>query len=171
MTNESSAEADLERFIAPYAPEVATVARDALAWMRARLPGAVELVYDSYNALAISFGPTERTADAIFSIALYPEWVSLFFLQDATRLPDPDELLVGAGNKVRHVVLTRAADLERPAIVALMAAALERAPTAIDPSSAGRVVILAVSERQRPRQPSAQGTTSLTRATSLVRRP
>jgi hypothetical protein len=40
----------------------------ALAKMRARLPGAVELVYDNYNALAIGFGPTERTSEAVFSI-------------------------------------------------------------------------------------------------------
>jgi len=52
--------------------------------MRARLPGAVELVYDNHNALAIGFGPTERASDAVFSIALFPRWVSLFFLRGRT---------------------------------------------------------------------------------------
>src|SRR6266436_1894806 len=94
----------LKAFIARYEPEVGAAARSALATMRKRLPGAVELVYDNYNALAIGFGPTERASDAIFSIAVYPRWVSLFFLQGAT-LADPQKLLRGSGSRVRHVVL------------------------------------------------------------------
>jgi len=78
------------RCIAKYATDVATLAHAVLATMRTRLPGAVELVYDNYNALAIAFGATERTADAIFSIALYPRWMSLFFVRGAT-LPDPQK--------------------------------------------------------------------------------
>ena len=46
------------------------------------------------NALAIGFGPTERASEAIFSIAVFPRWVSLFFLQGA-GLPDPDGILQG----------------------------------------------------------------------------
>ena len=38
--------------------------------VRALLPGAIELVYNNYNALAIGFGPTERASDVIFSIAV-----------------------------------------------------------------------------------------------------
>jgi hypothetical protein len=34
--------------------------------MRGYLPGAIELVYDNYNALAIGFGPSEKSSDAIF---------------------------------------------------------------------------------------------------------
>ena len=54
------ARAQLARFIAKFSPEVAARARAILARMRARLPGAVELVYDNYNALAIGFGPSGR---------------------------------------------------------------------------------------------------------------
>ena len=52
--------------------------------MRARLPGATELVYDTYNALAIGFGPSEKASDAIFSIVLYPRYVTLFFCRACT---------------------------------------------------------------------------------------
>jgi hypothetical protein len=62
--------------------------------MRRRLPGATELIYDNYNALAIGFGPGERSSDAVFSIAVWPRWVSLFFLR-GTRLHDPGKLLKG----------------------------------------------------------------------------
>jgi hypothetical protein len=68
----------LDSFIARYSPEVASVARKAFAWMRTKFPRANVLVYDNYNALAIGFGPTERASDAVFSIAPFPRWVSLF---------------------------------------------------------------------------------------------
>ncbi|MGA7411558.1 MAG: DUF1801 domain-containing protein [Bryobacteraceae bacterium] len=94
--------------------------------MRKRLPGAVELVYDNYNALAIGFGPSEKASEAIFSIAVFPRWVSLFFLQGAT-LEDPENLLKGSGRRARHIVLKDAGTLDEPAIEALMAQALKTA--------------------------------------------
>jgi hypothetical protein len=57
------ARAQLAGFIAKFTPEVAAQARAILAKMRTRLPGAVELVYDNYNALAIGFGPNERASE------------------------------------------------------------------------------------------------------------
>ena len=67
----------LAGFIAKFSPEIARQAKTILAAMRERLSGATELVYNNYNALAIGFGPTDRTSDAIFSIAVFPRWVSL----------------------------------------------------------------------------------------------
>jgi len=49
------AQARLDTFIDKYSPEVAGEARQALAFLNARLPGAFRLVYDNYNALAGSF--------------------------------------------------------------------------------------------------------------------
>jgi len=39
------------------------------------------MVYDNYNALVIGFGPNDRPSLAIFSIVLFPRWVTLCFLQ------------------------------------------------------------------------------------------
>src|ERR1700731_1683160 len=97
-------------------PEIAALAKDIRAKMRKRLPGAFELVYDNYNALAIGFGPSERASEEIFSIALFPRWVSLFFLQAKGLLPDPQKLLKGSGNQVRHIVLKNPESLDDPAI-------------------------------------------------------
>jgi hypothetical protein len=110
-------------------------------------------VYDNYNALAIGFGPSERASEAIFSIALYPRWVTLFFLQ-GVGLPDPKGLLKGSGKVVRHIVLSSAADLDLPAIQELMTKALRRAEAGIDPTAPGRLVIRSVSAKQRPRRPA-----------------
>ena len=90
------------------------------------MPTAVELVYDNYNALTIGFGPSERASEVIVSLALYPRWVSLFFLQGA-KLSDPEELLGGSGKQVRHIVLGQSNDLDKPAVEALLAEAIRGA--------------------------------------------
>jgi hypothetical protein len=91
----------LASFIQKFTPEIASLARPILAKMRTRYPTALELVYDNYNALAIGFGPTERPSEAIFSIALFPRWIHLFFLQ-AKGLPDPEKRLQGSGSVAKH---------------------------------------------------------------------
>ena len=142
----------LAGLLAKYSPEVERLAKAVLRKLRARLPGATELVYDNYNALAIGFAPGERASECVFSIALFPRWVSLFFFEGC-HLPDPEGLLKGSGKHVRHIVLQSAADLDRPAVRALMAHALKIADPPIPASGRGRIVIKSVSAKQRPRRP------------------
>lgn len=148
---------ELARFLSRYSPEIQKRARAILKKMRALLPGAVELVYDNYNALVIGFGATERSPDAIFSIALYPRWISLFFLQglQGAKLPDPDRRLQGKGNQVRHIVLDRPSVLDERPIRALMNEALKRAAHKPDPAARRKLVIKSISSKQRPRRPKA----------------
>ena len=145
--------AQLERFLARYASEVVAVAKASLAKIRKRLPGAVQLVYDNYNALVIAFGPSERASELILSIALYPRWVTLFFARGAA-LPDPEKLLKGSGTTIRHLVLGSARDLDKPAVRALITHAVDRSKP-LDPKGRGRLVIKSVSAKQRPRRPPA----------------
>ena len=147
-------EAQLATFMARFTPEVAALAQAVLVRMRARLPSAIHLVYDNYNALVIGFGPTERPSQAIFSIALFPRWVSLCFLQAASKLPDPKKLLKGSGKTVRHIRLESASVLDQPAVKALMKKALNRAAVPLDTTQPGRLIIKSVSARQRPRRPT-----------------
>jgi hypothetical protein len=150
------AKAQLDSFIDKFTPDIAAFTRKALARMRKRLPGAVILVYDNYNALAIGFAPSERASEAIFSLAVFPGWVSLFFLQGA-KLPDPHRRLQGSGNVARHVRLTKLSILDDPKIVSLMNTAMVRAKVPIDPDARGRLVIRSVSAKQRPRRPKSAG--------------
>lgn len=144
--------AQLAAFLSKYTPEVQAVAKKALAKMRKRIPGALELVYDNYNALAIGFAPTERASDAVFSIALYPRWVSLFFLSGA-KLRDPARILKGSGNRVRHIVLRSPEDLDSPEVVALIEQAKEAAATPFPSGARARMIIKSVSAKQRARRP------------------
>jgi len=146
-----SAERQLASFIAKFTPEIAAFTEAALARMRARFPNALELVYDNYIALAIGFGPSERASEAIFSIAVFPKWVSLFFLQ-AKGLSDPHGVLRGSGSVARHVVLKTLDVLDDPAVVDLMEQALETAKVPLVAGGEHRLVIKSVSAKQRPRR-------------------
>lgn len=150
---ELSPKKQLDGFIAKFTPEVATATKKALNAMRKRLPGALELVYDNYNALAIGFGPTERTSEVIFSIAVYPRWVSLFFYYGA-KLKDPKKLLKGSGSQVRYIVIDTSARLADPDVSALMDQALAQAKVPLDPKQKSRIIIKSISAKQRPRRPS-----------------
>jgi hypothetical protein len=148
-------QAQLAGFLSKYDPPIAAIAEAAAAELRRRLPNFLELVYDNYNALAIGFAPTERASDAVFSLAVFPRWVSLFFLK-GNGLPDPARILKGSGKKARHIVLTTAADLNDPRVVALMNEALTRTAAARHPEIPYRMIIKSVSAKQRPRRPAGE---------------
>jgi hypothetical protein len=148
-----SPRAQLSSFISKFSPDIAAQARAVLAELRTRLPGAIELVYDNYNALAIGFGPTERMSDLILSVAIFPRWVSLFFF-NPQDLPDPEGLLRGKGTMVRHLVLASPADLDRPAVRTLVRRAVAGAEVPLDATQPRRLVIKSVSARQRARRPA-----------------
>ena len=139
-------------FLAKFNPEIVALVKGALIRMRKRLPGAVELVYDNFNALVIGFGPTERASDAVFSLAIYPKWANLFFLKGAT-LKDPKKLLKGNGTVVRHILLADPALIDDPGVRDLMNRALGQAVKSIDPQAKRKMVIKSISPKQRPRRP------------------
>jgi hypothetical protein len=149
-----NAEKQLDRFLDAFTPEVADVARKTLTKLRKRLPHAIEMIYDNYNALACGFGPNERVSDVIFSIALHPQHVNFFFLQGA-KLPDPNDLLQGAGSRVRHIRLEDEKTLDRADVKAMMATAMKMAKVPFDEKTEYKLVIKSVSAKQRPRRPPA----------------
>jgi hypothetical protein len=134
-----------------YEPAIVTLVTAARRIMRRRYPGAVELVYDNYNALVFGYGPSERASEAPFSLAAYPRWINLFFLQGA-RLPDPHHLLQGSGRRVRSIRLESAAQLEAAPVRELFRAAVDRMPVPFA-GGRGRTVIRATAAVRRPRRP------------------
>jgi hypothetical protein len=145
------AEAQIEGFIDKFSDAVAAEIRAARAEMRRRLPGAFELVYDNYNALAIGYGASEKLEDVVFSIACFPRWVRLFFFHGAD-LDDPEGLLEGAGAQVRSLKPPNLTVLDDPRVQALMAQALARARP-IDATQPSRSLVKSVSPNQRRRRP------------------
>jgi hypothetical protein len=148
------AAAQLETFIDKFTPEMAALTRALYARMKARVPGATILVYDNYNALAIGFAAGERVKDVVMSLAVYPRWVSLFFM-NGPFLEDPHRLLKGGGTMVRHVPAISEASFDDPSIQALIDAALAQTDWPIDPAAEQRLIIKSISAKQRPRRPKA----------------
>ena len=146
-----SAKAELETFVDRYAPETAALARALLVRMEARLPGATRLVYDNYNALVIGFAASDKPSRAILSLAVYPRWVTLFFLT-GIDLPDPHHLLQGSGNQVRSIRLTAVDTLDDPRVDALIAEAVARSNPPLVRDAEPRLIIRSVSAKQRPRR-------------------
>lgn len=147
-----SPEERLAGFLAKFTPEIAARADAILQVLRRRFPRAIEMVYDNYNALAIGFGPSEKSSEAIVSIAVFPRWVSLFFLQ-AKTIDDSTGILTGNGKVVKHLVLDDAKVLARRPVQALLKQAETRARIPMSASPGSKLIIKSVSAKQRPRRP------------------
>lgn len=130
----------LDSAIGRFKREIAAQARTVLEKMRARMPGAVEMVYDKANSLVVGFGPTEKPSDAVFSMVVFPKWILLYFLQGAV-LPDPNGLLKGEGQVGRHIRLSGAEMMDDPGVRELMDDALELMEVKFAPGQKGKTVI------------------------------
>jgi hypothetical protein len=155
----SAAETQIAAFLSKYAPEIEAQLRDARARLRALFPRGFELVYDNYNALVFGISPTERTSGAFLSVAGYPRWVTLFFL-DGASLADPKGLLGGQGKQVRSIRLGRSTDIEEPEVAALIALATRPHQAAFLAAPPLSTIVKSVSAKQRTRRPALEATAS-----------
>ena len=120
-------------------------------------PGASELIYDAYSAVATGYGFTGRPSDCFIHVAVYARWVNLGFNR-GSQIPDPQRILQGNGNWVRHIRIASLADLARPEIRAFVKAAVERAvlpnpQKAAAPAGSTVRAIYASKRRPKPTKP------------------
>jgi len=153
MLGQSPADAEkrLRGFIAKFEPKHQTLIRAVRKALRRRLPTAFELAYDNYNFFVIGYGPTARPSEAILSIAADANGVGLCFIYGAS-LPDPQKVLLGSGKQTRFVRLESVADLARPGVAELVAAAVAHSKVRLPAHGRGRLIIRTVSAKQRPRR-------------------
>ncbi|HEV8427618.1 MAG TPA: hypothetical protein VGQ41_06875 [Pyrinomonadaceae bacterium] len=143
----------LTAFIAKFDPSVAKLVRSARSVLRKRFPTAIELVYDNYNALAIGYSTSERVSDVLFSLAVYPRWVDLYFMYGRS-LPDPKRLLQGSGKQGAFVRLYDPSMLDHGPVQLLLEAAVQNANSPLPAKGKGYTVIKSISAKQRPRRPT-----------------
>jgi len=143
-----------DKSLGEFDPPIQAFARACVTRMRKRLPNFLELVYDNYNAFVVGYGPSERASEALFSIVVFPRYVSVWFITGAS-LVDKDKLLNGSGNVVRHIRLSSPEVLDDPGVKALMMQAVDRSAVEIPPGQRTRMVIKSISAKRRPRRPSA----------------
>jgi hypothetical protein len=118
--------AALIKFLKPYDRENRELALQLRALLLEEIGPCYENIYDAYSAVAISFGTSDRLSDGIFHIAVYSKHVNLGF-NDGASLADPKGILLGKGNRVRHITIENADDLARPEIRSYIRRALKKA--------------------------------------------
>jgi hypothetical protein len=139
-------DAQLRRLIEQRSPEIARLTKAVLGKMRRHLPGSAELVYDKKNSLVIGFCSADRASNVINSIATYSKWINLYFFE-GDSLPDPEGLLKGTGTMVRSIRVTDAAELDTPAVKALVAAAATCAEPPLNRKAKRKIVLRQSSRR------------------------
>ena len=137
------------KMLAVYGQEITALALAVRQVVMEEAAGAAELLYDAYNAVAAGYSFTGRPSDACIHIAVYAKWVNLGFNR-GVDLPDPRDILQGAGRQVRHIRIAGVADLDLPYVRKFVKAAVAlaiRPQKAIAPSSEVRAVY---PRRRRP---------------------
>ena len=116
--------AALIKFLKPYDRAVRDLALGLRALVLKELAPCYENIYDAYSAVAIGYGPTDRMRDGICHIAVYSKHVNLGFNFGAT-LADPEGILEGSGNQIRHITINTPDDLARPELRSYLRRACE----------------------------------------------
>lgn len=139
-------------FLKPYGPAITELALAVRELVMGEAKGAVELIYDAYNAVATGYSFTGRPSDGCIHIAVYAKWVNLGFHR-GSQLPDPERRLQGTGRWVRHIRIAKKEDLKDPAVRDFVKAAVERAvyPEPDRRPQAESVVRAVYPTRRRPR--------------------
>ena len=146
-----SAEAELRRLIAKFAPAHQRLIGAVRRWLRKRLPTAHEVVYEYKDFFVISYSPNERGYEGVLAIRASANGVRLY-LNRGKGLPDPAKLLQGAGSQARYIHVEGASTLARPEVARLMDEAIARNRVPFARTGRGPVVIRSVSAKQRRRR-------------------
>jgi hypothetical protein len=118
--------AALVKFLKPYDRAIQKLALQVRALVLEEMAPCYENIYDAYSAVAIGYGTSDRLRDGIFHIAVYSKHVNLGF-NDGATLADPKGILLGAGNRIRHITIKTPEDLARPEIRAYIRRARQKA--------------------------------------------
>jgi hypothetical protein len=111
----------VERLLGQRTAEMAELARRLCEMILQGYPDAVVTV----DGGDIGFGSGAGYTGLVFVVSPHARHVTLG-LAGGAGLPDPAGLMEGAGKVHRHVKIRTGADLDRPELADLMAAALER---------------------------------------------
>jgi hypothetical protein len=116
----------LVSFLKPYDREISSLAIELRALVLEEMAPCYENIYDAYSAVAIGYGTSDRLKDGIFHIAVYSKAVNLGF-NDGATLDDPKGILLGSGNRIRHITIKTPEDLKRPELRAYIRRARKKA--------------------------------------------
>ena len=140
----------LANLISRFDPTTRKIARISRAVLRRRFATAVELVYENFHALAISYSPTEEMADCIVSLTINPMGARVTFFRGA-ELPDPAQILEGEGDQTRFIRLQTDGTVARPEVLALIDAAIAQSTVPLPDAGPGPTIIKSLAVREHSR--------------------
>ena len=86
-------------------------------------PDSNELIYHTH-ALTAVFSISEKLSDAFCMLPIYTNHLNLGF-NKGTLLKDPNKLLTGTGNLIRHIDVKKSSDYRNPKVKALIQEAID----------------------------------------------
>ncbi|OOG77143.1 DUF1801 domain-containing protein [Algoriphagus sp. A40] len=86
-------------------------------------PNSNELLYHTH-ALTAVFSISDRLSDAFCMLPIYTNHLNLGF-NKGTLLKDPNQLLTGTGNLIRHIDVKKPSDYRNPKVTELIKEAIE----------------------------------------------
>ena len=96
-------------------------------------PDSNELLYQTH-ALTAVFSISEKLSDAFCMLPIYTNHLNLGF-NKGTLLTDPNKLLTGSGNLIRHIDVKKPSDYRNPKVTELIKEAIEFAIKDMDKST------------------------------------
>lgn len=117
-----SPQEDFTIIFSTYSPQVQEVGWAARALIFDVLPQTVEVPWVQQKIIGYGTGPKKMSEHFVW-VAPAKAHITFGFYYGA-ELPDPDRLLGGAGKLMRHVKLRSLADVQQPALRALLEIAI-----------------------------------------------
>ncbi len=96
---------------------------DLRAYILELYPDCNELLYHTH-ALTSVFSISEKLSDAFCMLPIYSNHMNLGF-NKGTLLKDPNKLLTGTGNLIRHIDIKKQSDYRNPNVTALIIEAID----------------------------------------------
>lgn len=146
-----SAKAQFSALLSRFSPEIVAFAKRCMPKLRRAIPRSNELVYEYNHSVVVGYGLSEHGHEAIAALAIYPQWIRLYF-HGGKFLPDPESRLQGAAG-VRYVTLEAVKDIDDPYIKALFKAAIGRSGVKVPRTGSGRMIIKSVAKKKAKKKP------------------
>jgi hypothetical protein len=115
-----------EEIVSQADPKVAALARRAQALIEEVMPDVVKVAWPTQAIIGYGVGP-KKMSEQFCYIAVLNARINLGFYYGAD-LPDPKNLLEGAGQAMRHIKISEPQQLENPAVRNLIQAASQHLP-------------------------------------------
>ena len=114
---------DFQFFLDFKSQEVVDLFKDLREYILELYPDCNELVYHTH-ALTAVFSISEKLSDAFCMLPIYTNHLNLGF-NKGTLLKDPNKLLTGTGNLIRHIDVKKTSDYRNPKVKALIQEAID----------------------------------------------